>query len=123
MKLISHYLFTLILIIWNIFQNNDFIYQRDNQKVMLQIEKGMKYFKWNEKTKLTIKTENIDGRSFSVSAPGLKLIKGSNELNNESIWEITPNKKYIKNDTLKLQFRTRDLKDVYWTHKFEILIK
>lgn len=89
-------LFVFTLIGWNSFQNNDFIFLRENQKVVLKMEDGMKFLKWNEKTKLILSTENIDTKSLSLSAPGLRLLKGTTDNDNESIWEITPHKKTNK---------------------------
>ena len=78
-------LFVFTLIGWNSFQNNDFIFLRENQKVVLKMEDGMKFLKWNEKTKLIISTQNIDTKNLSLSAPGLILLKGTTDNDNESI--------------------------------------
>ncbi|WP_432670604.1 hypothetical protein [Flavobacterium sp. SM2513] len=40
-------------------------------------------------------------------------------MNNESTWKITPEKKFIKNDTLNLLVADWDLNDSGWKHKFK----
>ncbi len=123
MKLKLLYLFALSIISWSFIQNNTFTFQKGNQKVTLLIENGEKFLKYDEKAKLTIITENIDARKFRVIAPGLRLTKGSRLDENKSIWEITPKRIYVKNDTLKLHFSTRDIKDEFWSHEFKILVE
>lgn len=123
MKLKLLYLLTITLISWNVFQNDIFIFERGNQKVILKIENGMNFLKWNEISKLTIRTENIPYNKIRVVAPGLRLLKGSNKINSESVWEIIPKKEQVKNDTLKLKFGTYSLKDKFWWHEFKILVK
>jgi len=115
-------IFAFLVVSCNTLKRNNLIFQKENQKVILELENGRTYLKWNEKTKLKLKTENIDNRRLSLSAPGLRILKGANE-KNESILEITPERKYIENDTLNLFISCRDIKDSTWTHKFKILIK
>lgn len=111
------------MVSWNTFQDNEFVYQREHQKVTLRIEDGIKFLKWNENTKITLNTENIDSRKLSLSAPGLRNIKGATEENTESIWEINVSKETIKNDTLKLFISFRNQDDQFWSHQFKIPIK
>ncbi|MEO4005486.1 hypothetical protein [Flavobacterium sp. CAU 1735] len=106
-----------------IIQDNPFLFQKDNQKVVLEIENGAKHFNWDTKTSFTVKTENIDPRKLRLIAPGLRLLKGAHENNTESIWEITPQKALIKNDTLKVFVSVRNKDNSFWTHQFKILIK
>ncbi|HSD14377.1 MAG TPA: hypothetical protein VLB74_06990 [Flavobacterium sp.] len=108
---------------WSTLQNNPFVFQRDNQKVVLEIENGKEYLIGDIKAKLKLKTENINPQKLSLSAPGLRLLLGANDNNNESLWEILPKKQNIKNDTLILSVVGRDLKDSIWVHKFKILVK
>ena len=112
-----------VFIGWNTLQDNQFVFQRDNQKIVLEIENGKKYLSFDIKTKLKIKTENINPQKLTLSAPGLKLLKGANANNSESLWEVLPKKQSIKNDTLKLTVASRDLKDSIWVHQFKILVK
>jgi len=107
---------------WTTVQQDDFVFQKGNQKVALELENGIKYLKWNETAKLKISVENIP-KSLSVYGRGLKLLKGSNATTNESIWAITPEKKYLTNDTLKITVVGKDLKDKSWTHDFKFLVK
>lgn len=123
MKLKLLLIVSFSVISWNTFQNDNFIFQKGNQKVTLEIEDGVQFLKWNKKTKITIKTENIDNRKLSLSAPGLRLLNGATDDKNESTWEINAEKKYVKNDTLKLFISGRDLKDSIWSHQFKIVIK
>lgn len=122
-KILLLFTFVLILVSWNTFQDNEFVYQREHQKVTLRIEDGIKFLKWNENTKITLNTENIDSRKLSLSAPGLRNIKGATEENTESIWEINVSKETIKNDTLKLFISCRNQDDQFWSHQFKIPIK
>lgn len=122
-KILLLFTFVLILVSWNTFQDNEFVYQREHQKVTLRIEDGIKFLKWNENTKITLNTENIDSRKLSLSAPGLRNIKGATEENTESIWEINVSKETIKNDTLKLFISFRNQDDQFWSHQFKIPIK
>lgn len=122
-KILLLFTFVLILVSWNTFQDNEFVYQREHQKVTLRIEDGIKFLKWNENTKITLNTENIDSRKLSLSAPGLRNIKGATEENTESIWEINVSKETIKNDTLKLFISCRNQNDQFWSHQFKIPIK
>jgi len=115
-------IFTLFVVSCNTLKKNNLIFQKENQKIILELENGKTHLKWDEKTKLKLKTENIDNRRLSISAPGLRFLERANE-KNESILEITPERKYIKNDTLNLFVSCRDLKDSIWIHKFKILIK
>lgn len=107
----------------NTIQDNPFVFEKDNQKVVLEIENGAKHFNWDTKTSFTLKTENIDPRKLRLIAPGLRLLKGANANNNESIWEITPQKALIKNDTLKVFVSVHNKEESFWTYSFKILIK
>ena len=112
-----------MLLGWKTFPNNEFVYQRENQKLILRIESGVNFLRWNEKTKLILNTENIDSKKLSLSAPGLRNIKGATAENTESIWEINVSKETIKNDTLKLFISCRNQDDKFWSHQFKIPIK
>lgn len=92
MKLKLLLIVSFSVISWNTFQNDNFIFQKGNQKVTLEIEDGVQFLKWNKKTKITIKTENIDNRKLSLSAPGLRLLNGATDDKNESTWEINAEK-------------------------------
>ena len=114
---------SFLIVSWNIIQDNSFVFQKESQKLVLKIENGMNYIKWNTKTRFTIKTENINPEKLTLSAPGLRIIKPATELTKESTWEILAEKTPDKNDTLKLFITGRDLKDSVWSHQFKILIK
>ncbi|MFC4738378.1 hypothetical protein ACFO3U_00065 [Flavobacterium ponti] len=122
-KILLLFISILILVGWKTIQNNEFVYQIENQKIMLRIESGMNFLRWNEKAKLILNTENIDSRKLSLSAPGLRNIKGATIENTESIWEINISKQTIKNDTLKLFISCRNQDDRFWSHQFKIPIK
>jgi hypothetical protein len=125
MKRKPHFLFVLILafytISWALAQDGTFIFQRGNQKVTLETANGKRHLKWNEKTRLTVKCENIDSKKLALSAPGLSLVKGV-DANNESLWEILPKKQFINGDTLKLYVSGSDVNDSAWRHTFKIWI-
>ncbi len=122
-KILLLFISILILVGWKTIQNNEFVYQIENQKIMLRIESGMNFLRWNEKAKLILNTENIDSRKLSLSALGLRNIKGATIENTESIWEINISKQTIKNDTLKLFISCRNQDDRFWSHQFKIPIK
>ena len=103
-------------------QNSAFEYQRGNQKLKLEFENGRQVLKWDEKTELLLKFENIDLRNLAISAPGLRRSEHRNNVN-ESRWEIIPNRKYIQGDTLILHISVRHSEDSIWTHKFKISIR
>ena len=52
-----------MLLGWKTFPNNEFVYQRENQKLILRIESGVNFLRWNGKTKLILNTENIDSKN------------------------------------------------------------
>lgn len=126
MRKLIHFLLFLILtsslISWKIIQDDRFIFQKGNQKLEIKLSNGTRYLKWNEQINLRLTTVNIDPRKLTLSAPGLRLVKGATEIDTESIWEIKPERKYIKNDTLKLFVSGRDSNDSIWNHKFKIPI-
>lgn len=123
-RIITQILISIFMVFLNspAIQNTEFEVQRGNQKLKLELENERQYLKWNEKTILTLKFENIDSRNLALSAPGLQR-SGSQNTEKEGKWEITPNRKFIKSDTLKLSVRVRNLKDSVWTHKFKIPIR
>ena len=114
---------SLVIVSWNVLQDDSFVFKTESQKLELKIENGMKYIKWNTKTKFTIKTENIDQNKLTIAAPGIRILKPANELTKESIWEITAEKTPDKKDTINLFLTGRDLEDAVWIHKIKIPIK
>ena len=113
-------LFTCLCCSWNGIQNDVFIYQKNNQKLVLRLENGHKHLNWEEKTNFTITVENIDSKSLSLSAPGLRLLKGASNQDKVSLWEVTPKRENLSNDTLTVFISGQDLKKAYWSHKFKI---
>lgn len=115
------FLFSIFLLLsWT--QQDDFEFQKGNQKMKLELETGKRYLKWGEKTKIKISFENIDPQKLSYSAPGIRILRNENT-NVSSTLEITPEKNIIKNDTLKIFVSGREENDSIWFHKFKILIK
>jgi hypothetical protein len=122
-KLILILLFSILWIGFKTYQDNNLVFQRENQRIEVKFSDGRKYLKWNEKNTFKLKVKNIDLKKLNLSAPGLKLSRGANDVIKESILEITPDKKYNLNDTLILFVNGRDKNDSLWFHKFKILIK
>ncbi len=58
---------------------------------------------------------------MNFSAPGISFLKSDTK--NIALLSITPDKKLINNDTLKLFINGRDSNDSIWFHKFKIVIK
>lgn len=108
---------------WTTVQKDDFVFQRGDQKIVLELENKRKHLNWNEPNHLKLSPMNIDTRNLIMMGKGLKLVKGSNATNSESIWVVTPDKNNIKSDTLKLTVRAKDLKGESWTHEFKLLVK
>lgn len=110
------------LLSWRITQEQNFLFQRGNQKITLELLNGLPFLKWDLKTKLKLNFENIDSEKLSFSAPGISILKYE-KTKNVTYIEITPKKKIIRNDTLKLLVIGRDSKDSIWFHNFKIPIK
>lgn len=103
-------------------EQDDFIFQNGNQKLRLELENQKRYLKWNTKSKIKIHFENVDPKTMAFSAPGLTLLRDENT-NSSSILQITPDKKLIKKDTLKLFVRGSVQEDSVFVHQFNIPIK
>lgn len=112
----------LFLVSWIEKQNDEFIFQKGNQKLTLELDNGKRNLNWNVKTALKLKYENIDPKKVNFSGAGITFLEFDTS-KNLTILSITPDKKIIINDTLKLFITGRDLNDSVWVHKFKILIK
>lgn len=108
---------------WTTAQENDFVFQRGKQKVVLELENKIKHLTWGETRYIRISPTNIAPQDLSMFGKGLKLVRGATAENSESIWVVTPDKMNLKSDTLKLTVRAKDLKGESWTHEFKVLIK
>ena len=79
MKNIILIILVLILFVsWNTFQKNDFVFQRGNQKMIIELENGQSYLRWNIKSKLIIKLENIDHEKLTFAGPGISWLRDEN---------------------------------------------
>jgi len=67
---------------------NSFIYTNKEVKIELKINNGKTALQHKEKNHITIQFKNIDPRTLTCSAPGLRIIKGSTDENLTTIWEI-----------------------------------
>lgn len=118
---VFYILISLFLISWEEQENDEFTFQRGNQKLILELSNGKKNLNWNTKTILKLKYENIDPKKMTFSAPGISFLKSDNK--NITTLSIIPDKKLINNDTLKLFVNGRDINDSVWVHKFKILVR
>lgn len=113
----------LTLFGWGFVQENDYVFQKDSQKIELKIENDAKYIYWDTKTRFSIKTENINQKQLVIIAPNLRILKPASEGENEGLWEITAEKMHYKNDTLSLFVSYRRANETNWHHTFKILIR
>ncbi|NUY82207.1 hypothetical protein HUK80_14985 [Flavobacterium sp. MAH-1] len=112
---------SVLLVGWIGLQDDTFTYSRGKQKITLELENKAKQLHWGQKTKLHFRFENIDPKRLSSAAPGLRFINNPTE--KESLFEIVPEKKYLKKDTLNLHVMYREENDSVWVHIFRIPIK
>lgn len=113
---------TIILLSWDTIHYPDFVFERGNQKIELELENGLNYLTWNKTTRLKLKLQNINHKKLTFSGTGISmLVKESNS--SELFIKVTPNKEVFETDTLNLRVTGRDSKDSIWHHKFIILIK
>jgi len=115
-------LVSLLFVGWNTFQKNDFIFQRGNQKMIIKLENGQSYIKWNVKSKLIIKLENIDPIKLSFAGPGISNLKIENSKEEVQLDILVP-KQNKERGILKYFVSGKDSKDSTWTHYFSIQIK
>lgn len=101
---------------------DDFTFVSENQKVVLKIDNGVRTLTWGKKSILLLTVENIDPKTMSMSAPGIKFTTSKNP-KEEVALEIFPEREVMKNDTLNLHVGFRDKHNEYQHHKFAILIK
>lgn len=113
---------SILLFSWTKQQDDEFTFQKGNQKLTLKLGNGKRYLNWNIKTTLKLKYENIDPQKMRFSAPGISFSKFGNT-KKITILSITPDKNVINSDTLNLFISGPDLNDSIWYHKFKILIK
>ena len=102
---------------------DDFIYIKDDQQLKIELKNGANYLKWDELSTIKLTTLNVDPGNLSMSAPGLRMIKGATDEKPQSLWEIKPERRSMKTDTLKLNIRVKNGKDSYWSHQFKILVR
>lgn len=115
-------LLTITLLSWDISHYPDFVFERGDQKIELELGKGVHYLMWNKTTRLKVKLQNIDYKKLSFSGKGISMLSNENSLN-ELFIKITPTKEVFETDTLNLRVTGRDINDSIWHHKFVILIK
>jgi hypothetical protein len=103
-------------------QNPNFIFQRGDQKLEIELDNQKYHLTWNDTNRIIIKFQNIDFKKLSFSGIGITPIRKENT-SNQSVIQIIPTKELFKIDTLNLYIGARDSKDSMWHHKFVIPIK
>ena len=112
----------ILFVSWNTFQKNDFVFQRGNQKMIIELENGQSYLRWNIKSKLIIKLENIDHEKLTFAGPGISWLRDENN-KNEVHLEIFVPKQDKDKSKLKYFISGKDSKDSTWIHHFSINFK
>lgn len=85
-----------LILLWALFgfskafaqSENSFIYTNQEVKIELKIDGGKTALQHKEKNRITLSFKNIDPRTLTCSAQGLRIIKGSSDENLPSVWEI-----------------------------------
>jgi len=113
---------TITLISWNSSYYPDFVFEKGDQKIELELENKINYLTWNKPARIKLKLQNINQKKLTFSGTGISMLtKESNS--SELFIKVTPTKEIFKIDTLNLRVTGRDSKDSIWHHKFVILIK
>ncbi len=102
-------LLSLMFVFFISYFQKEFIFTLESEKIILKIDNGKKYLKWNKTSTLNLKTENINIKTFTIITRGITVKKGiarKNELN----LEITPTKKLFGKGTVEftLAYKSHD---------------
>lgn len=67
---------------------NPFVYTNNEVKIELKIDGGKTALRQSEKNLVTIHFENLDSKTLTCAAPGLRILKGGTTEKPDSLWEI-----------------------------------